>query len=75
MKIPLDDLTKADFETGSRLLKKAARRGEISPDDCAYMATSILALLMKNPVLSSTTRQRLDEVIGILMGFEEHEPA
>lgn len=75
MKIQLNAPTKADFEDGSKWLKKAARRGEVRLDDCAHLATSLLAVLKKNPALSPTEHQILDEAMGTLMGLEEREPA
>lgn len=70
MKLFLDDLTKADFGHGSRIMKKSSQRGEISAADCAYLAALLISLIMKSPSLEAAQIQQLDVAMGVVMGFQ-----
>lgn len=71
MKMPIDEISKLDFETGSKLLKKATRKNEIDLEDCTYLASSLINLILKNKTLSQGNTKILDEALGVLMDVEQ----
>lgn len=70
MKLPIDEISKLDFETGSRILKKAARKNEIDLVSCTYLASSLISLILRNKPLSQGNIKILDEAIGVLMEMD-----
>lgn len=70
MKLLLDDLTKADFEHGSRIMKKSSRRGEISEEDFYYLVASLAFLMKKSSFFEEDDIQQLDEAIRVVLGSQ-----